>query len=145
MLKFVTTRELNQARVALAQYNRMFPETMREIARADWPEEFSRLKSCPAERVWRSREFLAVLYVEPGKIARRLSVCRTRINDRGDYEDGISWDDLMRVKSQCGFADVDAVEMYPRDRDVVNVANLRHLWILPEPSDLVWRAESEPA
>jgi hypothetical protein len=32
-----------------------------------------------------------------------------------------------------------AVEIYPADGDVVAVANMRHLWLLPEAPAFAWR------
>ncbi len=85
---------------------------------------------------WRSREFLAQLYGHES--LPRLSVTRTSI--KGDrWADGITWDELQRVKSECGFGGVDAVEVYPPDCDVVNVGNLRHLWLMPAPLPFAWR------
>jgi hypothetical protein len=48
---------------------------------------------------------------------------------RKDMKDGIGWDELHTIKSKCGFADFDAVEFYPRDCDVLNTANIRHLYL----------------
>lgn len=69
----------------------------------------------------------------------RLSVCRTNLDRNGNWTDGITWDELQRVKNEAGFAHLDAVEIYPAQRDVVNVANMRHLWIYPEPISHAWR------
>lgn len=140
MLTNLRGKALDRLRVQIAQRNATRPLTMTAVARAEWPKVFDGMEGATAERVWLSRTFLAVLYNEPGKAARRLTVCRTQLDDQGDYRDGVSWDDLMRVKAECGYGDVDAVELYPRDRDVVNVANMRHLWILPELSELAWRS-----
>lgn len=38
-----------------------------------------------------------------------------------------------------GLADSWAVEVFPADADVVNVANMRHLWILPDAPAFAWR------
>jgi hypothetical protein len=35
--------------------------------------------------------------------------------------------------------DKDAVEIYPADKDIVNVANMRHLIVLPAPFPYTWR------
>ena len=35
----------------------------------------------------------------------------------------------MRIKTECGRGDLEAVEIFPRREDEVNVANLRHLWV----------------
>lgn len=45
----------------------------------------------------------------------------------------------MDIKRQLGYGDFDAVEVYPKDNDVVNVANIRHLFILNEPLPFIWR------
>lgn len=85
---------------------------------------------------WRDLDFLAVLYPvadNPGH--QRLSVNRVayELDTRGRpiWRDGITWDDLMRVKRECGFGDRWAVEVFPPDSDAINVANMRHLWLLP--------------
>lgn len=44
--------------------------------------------------------------------------------------DGVSWDALQWVKGAVGYADCEAVELYPPDDRIVNVANMRHLWVL---------------
>jgi len=50
---------------------------------------------------------------------------------RKDTKDGITWDELWNAKNALGFADHEAVELYPRVADLVNVANIRHLWVFP--------------
>lgn len=48
---------------------------------------------------------------------------------------------VVKPQSAAGYGDRDAVEAYPKNSDVVNVANIRHLWILPNHADLpvFWR------
>jgi hypothetical protein len=90
--------------------------------------------------VWRSRNFLVQEYDLQAKYPAlvRLSICRTSIS--GDrWRDGISWDDLQRLKNECGYGGLDAVEIFPADNDVVNVANMRHLWVMAEPVRFAWR------
>jgi hypothetical protein len=92
--------------------------------------------------VWVSREFLVQVYAPrptEGQLpVCRLSICRVTAGSDGRWEDGISWDELQRAKREIGRGDAYAVEVYPRDRDVVNVANLRHLWLFDEPLDIGW-------
>lgn len=47
--------------------------------------------------------------------------------------DGKSWsdDDLALLR-----------QIYPDDDNIVNVANMRHLWLLPEPPAFMWRERS---
>jgi hypothetical protein len=91
--------------------------------------------------VWRSREFLVQAYAAPplnGIEVHRLSVCRVTLQSDGRWDAEITWDDLQRVKREAGFGDWYAVEVYPRDRDVVNVANMRHLWLFADPLPIGW-------
>jgi hypothetical protein len=92
--------------------------------------------------VWRSREFLVQVFQEGDGIVRA-SINRTSVNSgNGRWLDGISWDELQRVKREIGRGHRDAVEVFPADRDVVNVANMRHLWIFTEPLQYAWRKGS---
>ena len=91
------------------------------------------------QEVWRSKSFLVQVFKEADGVTR-LSVIRTAVRVDGDWADGISWDDLQRLKSECGRGSLDAVEVYPADGEVVNVANMRHLWVLPVRLSFAWKA-----
>ena len=117
--------------------NSQWPETLCEIPSQKWPD-ISAMKKPPFQ-VWRSRDFLVQIYAEDNNIVR-MSICRTSLDMNEErWQDGITWDDLQRLKRECGYHDRDAVEIYPRDYDIVNVANMRHLWILPEKLTFGWR------
>ena len=87
--------------------------------------------------VWRSKYFLVQVKLENG--VTRLSVNRTELDSTGNWRDGITWDELQEIKDLCGFANREAVEVYPAAQDLVNVANIRHLWILEQPLPFIWR------
>lgn len=93
----------------------------------------------------RDRNFLIQIYEVPNHPnVRRISVCRTEIDiDKKTWKDGMSWECLMAVKKAAGFELYDAVEVFPSSIDVVNVANMRHLWVYFEPSEapgFIWRS-----
>ncbi|UXE04726.1 hypothetical protein SEA_NETTUNO_60 [Gordonia phage Nettuno] len=91
-----------------------------------------------AEKVWQSRDFLAVLFRDGDH--RRLTVNRTQFDTRTNtWREGISWDELMTVKAECGFADAWAVEVYPPADQTVNVAAMRHLWLLDSAPSYAWK------
>ncbi len=95
-------------------------------------------------RVFKSRAFFVSEYAEEGGVIR-LSVNRVKYNRTPtgpSWYDGISWDDLQWIKQELGYGRHAAVEPYPPEADVVNVANLRHLWILPEPPAWMWKANN---
>ena len=81
--------------------------------------------------VWKSEEFVAAAF-KNGSILR-LSIARQ------DKKDGLTWDELQRIKNECGFEDKDAIEFYPAQKDVINTANIRHLHIFDQPLPMIWR------
>jgi hypothetical protein len=136
-LSFRPTRQ--QRRRAKAE-NKRWPEA---LVRAEMSEIDRAYSGVPRERqpveVWRSREFLVQVFQEKDGI-ERLSVLRTE-HDGDDFIDGIAWGDLQRLKRECGRGGKDAIEIFPADVDVVNIANIRHLWVLPEPLPMAWRTK----
>lgn len=54
------------------------------------------------------------------------------------WADGLTWDELQAIKRDVGFGDWYGFEIYPPDQQVVNAANIRHLWISPEPFGIGW-------
>lgn len=116
--------------------NAKWPEQMKEWPRDEWPESAAS-RAPNLLRVFRSRHFLVQEFVAPSPALVRLSVNRAAIaGDR--WQDGISWEEMQAIKDQCGYADRDAVEVFPASVDVVNVANMRHLWVLSEPLSFKW-------
>lgn len=104
-----------------------------------YPFRLKRLEVLPAKmpptcfEVWRSRDYLLQVHrtETPGVI--RLSVNRASVDKHtGRWTDGISWDDLQRLKRECGRGDLCGVELFPPDADVVNVANVRHVFVFED-------------
>lgn len=112
---------------------------MEPVPRDEWPffPEFETV----VLNVWQSRDYLAVLYQQRADGMKRLTVNSTRRMrvpysrkpDGTDWRDGITWDELQRVKNETLGPDVWCVEVYPPEAEVVDVANMRHLWPLDEP------------
>jgi hypothetical protein len=61
--------------------------------------------------------------------------------DDGTWVENISWDELQRVKNEVGYSMFWAVEVFPPEKEVVNVANMRHLFINFDGSipEFAWR------
>ena len=60
-------------------------------------------------------------------------------HDRRGWKDGLKWDELQKVKADVGYADDYAIEIYPKDKDIVNDANMRHLWVFRDkPLNIGW-------
>ena len=72
-----------------------------------------------------------------------MSVNRTDVDNAGGWKQNISWEDMQQLKRQAGFGNHYAVEVFPRDIDIVNVANMRYLWILEKPLKIGWSKSVE--
>lgn len=127
-----------------------WPEHLVEVPFSEWPAPDGRSvdRAEYPTMLWRSRYYLASLFVVPGRLtseARRLTVNRVTINSDGHWQADIPWDDLWRCKQETGHGDWYGVEVYPRDRDLVHVANMRHLWLFREPLPIGWfEGERQP-
>lgn len=115
-----------------------YPEKLTLISRDAYPKNVPQW-AIP-DGVYVSRHFMVQLFHEgnaeyPNLI--RLSVNRIRANVKGWIEN-ITWEELQEIKAELGFANKYAIEIYPRAQDVVNVANMRHLWLLETPLSIGW-------
>lgn len=128
----------------LKRDNLQWPAHLRGIPKSEWPippfvEEHPRIA------VYRSRQFLAQVFDQGGGILR-MSVNRTEWDERQKrFREDISWDELQRLKAEAGYGNRWAVEVYPADTAIVNVANMRHLWLLPEAPAFAWNANQREA
>jgi len=124
----------------LRRDNAKWPAVLQPVPRGDWPTD--RIAGgAPRIAMLRSRAFLVQAFEEAGGVVR-LSVNRTEFDERqGRWREDIAWDDLQRLKAEAGFGDRCAVEVLPPDLDVVNVANMRHIFVLPIGGSLpfVWK------
>jgi hypothetical protein len=105
-----------------------------------WTSTYGMRGDATPIQVWESCRYFALLFVEPpydGIDVRRLSICRCTLKaDGSGWEENLSWDELAQVKRECGFADLYGLELYPRDVDILNCVNVRHLWLLARPLQL---------
>ena len=121
--------------------NARLPVTLQTVHRDAWP---ARAHDPNRVRVWQSRDWLVQEFTTgDGMAIARLSVHRGTL-DGQRWADGVTWDQLQQIKREVGYGDHDAVEIYPADADVVNVANMRHLWIMAAKLPFAWRSSPSP-
>jgi hypothetical protein len=126
----------------LKRDNARWPERLADLPRDQWPALPPGFQ--PRLAVFRSRCFLVQVVDQGGQL--RLSVNRTEWDERrGSWREDISWDDLQRLKAEAGFGDWWAVEVFPPDAEVVNVANMRHIFLLDEAPAFAWIRERKAA
>lgn len=131
-------KQIAQKRAYLKQENEKWPESPIEVPRDKWHASFEKL-SADAQpcAVFRSKWFLVQLF--PARDGgQRITVSRTTIDQNGEWHEGVSWDALQEIKRAIGFGRFWAVEIFPPDSSVVNVANMRHLWVIPEAPEFAW-------
>jgi hypothetical protein len=138
MTEFENNRQLLALkRRHLREGNRRYTAALVEIPRDEWPQSLNTdSDTCRRVQVWRSNRFLVQVFEEGPHL--RLSVCRTELDDTGRWRDGITWEELQQIKNSTGWNTSTAVEVYPPADQVVNVANMRHLWILQQHPPFMW-------
>lgn len=127
-----------------AQESKKRPARLTEIPMALWPRHLADGKRT---HVWHSRRFLVQMFDEApfqGIDTRRISICRVTVLQSGRWQEEVSWEELMQIKREIGFGDWYALEVFPRDVDIVNVANMRHLWMLAKPLELGFFSTTDP-
>lgn len=130
---------VTQANRHLKKENAKRTPHLKEIRRKDWPDSLARHPD-PPDRVFISQTHMAQVF-EGSPI--RISITRTVLGPDGAWADKITYDDLMVIKNQIGYADRDFVELLPAERDEVNVANVRHIWSLDVEPDWKWKSENK--
>jgi len=116
---------------------RKLPLALTPVDKSEWPDTSEEVMRYA---VWRSRKYLVQLFAEPDGIAR-MTVCRSTVGKGDRWNDDITWDELQEIKHAIGCGDEWAVEIFPPDEHVVNVANMRHLWLQPRALAFGWRNE----
>lgn len=130
----VVTREIRRQ---LERDNAKLSVVLQQVPADQWPPSPLGFTKFP-RAIWRSRHFLVQCFDEAVGVIR-LSVARSELDmSSGRWKDGITWEELQEIKRQVGFGQNQAVEIFPADRDIVNVANMRHLWVLRDPLQIGW-------
>lgn len=103
------------------------PKELTPVDEDEWPKtnEVTRVA------VWRSRKYLAQVFEEENHMLR-ISICRSTVRGDGRWDEDLTWDEIQQIKGEIGLGAAWAMEIYPAAGRVVDVANMRHLWVLPQ-------------
>lgn len=115
--------------------NALYSLALAPVSEHSWPTD---CEGPRPSRVWRSRDFFVMEYATDSVGVTRLSILRTELAPNGRWRDGITWDEVQRLKRECGYGDRWAVEVFPADGAIVDVANVRHVWLLTEKPAFAW-------
>lgn len=132
--EFVTwpKKQRNKLKRDIAKLNASFGNHLTEFMEEHWPKPYPKT----LQRVLRSRHFLVQIHSEGEHY--RMTVNRTQIDETGRWQAGITWDELMKLKEEAGYGVYWAVEIYPPQDQVIDVSNMRHLWLLDEKPPYAW-------
>lgn len=114
---------------------KLAPFKMEEVPIEKWPKIQGSNSGDPI-KVFKNSRYLVQVRKHRGQI--RLSINRVQHTFREGkpiWLDGLTWDELQEIKNQCGFEDYWLCEYYPPKEEVVNIANIRHLWVIPMPEN----------
>lgn len=105
-------------------------EPFERIPETERPELFARQRRTTGDlrSVWKNNRYIVQIYARVTEAGEALQLaCR-----RNDEEPIEGWDDLQRMKNEIVGADRIAIEIYPAASNVIDQANMRHLFVLPE-------------
>ncbi len=91
---------------AIQRESNKFATELQQLPEEQWPE----YRPANLKEVWRSREFLVMVYAATSGI-ERLSIIRSQFTNNDNWKDGITWDELQQLKHECGRGDKFAVEI----------------------------------
>lgn len=116
---------------------RKLPKALTEVPKDEWPTQ---KREVGRFAMWRSRRYVVQAFHEPDEIIR-LSINRVQLKGTR-WLDDLTWDELDAIKREIGYGNEWAIELYPADEHIVNVANMRHLWLLPGAPTIGWRTHA---
>lgn len=91
------------------------------------PLLFNEVSQSPVE-VWRSRGFIVQVF-DINSHWFHLKINRNAFTLQYDrFLDGITWERIMQLKAEIGRGALEAVEIFPSDKDSVD-SKLRHIWL----------------
>lgn len=141
-LQALSRKERERVARQLEKINAKYPEHLIDVPKESWPPTAAFKQAAMPFRVMRSRDYMVQLFLEVDQIVR-MSVIRTEITTSGKWKENISWEDLQSLKAQAGYAAREAIEIFPSAGNEVNVANMRHLWVLPYAIPFAWGPNSD--
>lgn len=121
---------------------KIYSENLKPITEQDYKERTGTGFPEHILKCYISRYFFVQIYHFPEKPIR-ISICRNELKTDGRWADNISWEELQIIKNEVGYPNSDCVEIYPAKADIINVANMRHLWVMDKKLSYAWRNKSE--
>jgi hypothetical protein len=127
----MTPAELKNIRRDLFHENQRWPLKLKLVPKEGWPGFPDKIPESLLA-IWRSRNYFVQVHKAAHGI-EQLVIMRTNIDNNGQWAGGILHSEIQDIKRQCGFGHVDAVELYPADKDRLDTEGVRYVWLMPRP------------
>ena len=88
------------------------------------------------------REFRAVHFNKVFSVLERPAPGATHLGVSSLSGERPSWWEMQRIKNELAGPETTAVEVYPPQADVMDAADMFHIWVLPERPAFVFTAEA---
>jgi hypothetical protein len=114
----------------------------KEVPKSEW----IKLEDTNPIKVWKSDDYLVQLYKdEDGTERLSINSCWYKLNgfNSPTWKDNLTWDELQSIKNSIGYENKWLVECYPPIGNVVNIANIRHLFVLDEKPTYAFKKRGE--
>lgn len=129
-----------QEKLNLKYLIKSLPIELEEVDSSNFPvSPLMETKGIKRINAFWSKRFMVQVFKEENNI--RISINRIQVDKDGNWLDGISWDELQHIKKKIGYGDRIAFEVYPKEKDIQNLTNMRHLWILEQDIKIGWTKE----
>lgn len=132
--KYLDDRNLNrEQRRALEKAHKIlistYPDELTKVSENDPDIPYS---SHPEDitAIYRNKKFTVIVW----KQNRYCKYCKFTVSrnewssKERRYLDNITWDEIMEIKRAIGLGETQCWEYFPKDSEVVNEANLRHIF-----------------
>jgi hypothetical protein len=118
--------------VPLAELRRMCKRPMTRFEMQPAPTTAPRPQLKPNER-WAPHVFCNSRYsVQVSHVSTDIGLVTHLWIRRHDQEMSRSWSDMQRIKNELAGSERIAVEVFPAESELVDKANMSHLWVYPE-------------
>ena len=132
-------RNLNrEQRRALEKVKRQliasYPDTL-EIVRENDPNIPYSSHPQDIEHIYRSKKYTVILWkqgIDPTLLmGQKISISRNEWDSKSRrYVGDIVFDEIMEIKREMGLGEEKCIEFYPKDSELVDLANMRHIWVI---------------
>ncbi len=126
------SRATRRASIAILRPGMRQPwQAFERVPESEKPELFARQRERVGDllTVWKNNLYSVQVYRRAYGSAEEALHLAVRRHDESAVQ---GWDDLQRIKNELAGGHRVAIEIYPDEAELMNQANMRHLFVLPD-------------